>query len=345
MKSMTGKERGIAALKGLPFDKAPVIPIVGQAGGTMMGKTIYQHAHDPKLLAQCQVDLARKCGYDGIYIAADTWVNAEAIGFPWVEHPQDDPAGGMGTWIKTPEDLEKLRFPDPTKDGRWPLMCQAVRHAVEMAGDELLIVANFDQSPFSLACQLRDINEFMVDTLQNKEFAHKVLEYCAKAISQYAIALSKAGAHVLNTGDSSAGGSLIGGEWYEEFGFPYEKIVFDNIRKEVDTLITLHICGDSRTCIDKMLESGADGIEIDEFMDMNIAREKCADKMTVIGNVDPVFPILQGTPEQVKEKCRVCLDAFKDSNRFILSSGCAIAPATKPENLTAMVEVRDEYYK
>ena len=49
---MTGKERGLAALRGEPHDRPPVIPIVGQAGGTLCGRTIYEHAHDPQLLAE-----------------------------------------------------------------------------------------------------------------------------------------------------------------------------------------------------------------------------------------------------------------------------------------------------
>jgi uroporphyrinogen-III decarboxylase len=83
-------------------------------------------------------------------------------------------------------------------------MLSAVRTAVELAGDELLIIANFDQSPFSLAGQLRDVNQFMIDLVENRELAHRLLAFCAEAVSAYAVALAEAGAHVLNTGDSMA---------------------------------------------------------------------------------------------------------------------------------------------
>ena len=340
---MTGKERGLAALRGEPHDRPPVIPIVGQAGGTLCGRTIYEHAHDPQLLAECQIECARRFGFDGIYIAADTWVNAEAIGFPSVEHPPDQPAGGRGTWIESIEHIESLELPDPLTSGRWPLMVEAVRIASEMVGDELLIVANFDQSPFSAACQLRDIGQFMLDVHDDDDLVHPLLDYCARAVSKYAIAMAEAGAHVLNTGDSSAGGSLIGGIHYERLAFPYEKKVFEEIRRHVDVPISLHICGDSRTCIEKMVQTGADAIEIDEFMDVGIARQHCGDDVTVIGNIDPVDPLLRGTPEEVKTKCIKCLEEFEDSNRFILSSGCAISPENPPETLAAMGEAVDDY--
>ncbi len=168
--SMTGKQRALAAFRGEPQDRVPVIPIVGQAAATFCGVPIREHAHDARTLARCQIECARRFGYDGVYIAADTWVNAEAVGFPHMEHPPDAPACGHGTWIESVEQIETLELPDPKRSGRWPLMVEAVRHAVELAGDELLIIGNFDQSPFDLACQLREINRFMIDLLENREF-------------------------------------------------------------------------------------------------------------------------------------------------------------------------------
>ena len=110
----------MAALRGDPHDRAAVIPIVGQAGAAYCGITVREHAHDPATLARCQVECARRFGYDGVYISADTWVNAEAIGFPNVEHPVDAPARGRGTWIESVEQIDALKLPDPRRSGRWP---------------------------------------------------------------------------------------------------------------------------------------------------------------------------------------------------------------------------------
>lgn len=339
---MTSKERAWAALHGRPHDRTPVIPIVGQAAATFCGVSVREHATDAELLARCQVECARRFGYDGVYLAADTWVNAEAIGFPDIEQPDDAPARGHGSWIGSVEQIDALPLPDPERSGRWPLMIDAVRHAVRMAGDELLIIANFDQSPFSLACQLREINRFMLDLVDRPAFAHRLLEFCARAVARYALALGRAGAHVLNTGDSAAGGSLIGADYYREFAFPYEKQMFDAIRRELDTPITLHICGDASTCLRRMLDTGATGIEIDQMLDLTRARAVCGERVTILGNVGPVDPLLRGTPDDVGAACRRCLDAMAGSSRFILATGCAISPLTPPDNLLAMVQAARE---
>jgi len=315
-----------------------VIPIVGQAAAGFCGVSIRQHAHDARTLARCQIECARRFGYDGVYIAADTWVNAEAVGFPHMEHPPDAPACGHGTWLESVEQIDALELPDPRRSGRWPLMVEAVRQTVGMAGDELLIIGNFDQSPFDLACQLREINRFMVDLVENRGFAHRLLDYCAVAVSRYALAMAEAGAHVLNTGDSVASGSLVGPQIYAEFAFPYEKKVFETIRARFDTPITLHICGDTSTCISRMIETGATAIEIDHVMDLRRVRQVCGERVTAIGNVNPLDPLLSGTPDAVKAACRACLEAFAGSNRFILATGCAISPLTPPANLAAMAD-------
>jgi len=338
---MTGKQRALAAFRGEPQDRVPVIPIVGQAAARLCGVSIREHAQDPRTLARCQIECARRFGYDGVYIAADTWVNAEAVGFPNIEHPPDAPACGHGTWIESLKQLEELDLPDPKRSGRWPLMVEAVRQGVEMAGDELLIIGNFDQSPFDLACQLREINRFMVDLLENREFAHRLLDYCAKAVSRYAIAMAEAGAHVLNTGDSAASGSLVGPQIYAEFAFAYEQRVFEAVRARCDTPITLHICGDTSTCIERMIETGATGIEIDHVMDLRRVRQVCRERVTAIGNINPVETLLRGTPEAIKAAGRDCIEAFAGSNRFIFSTGCAISPLTPPANLAAMAEAVD----
>ena len=330
-------------MRGEPHDRVPVIPLVGQVGAIYCGVTIRQHAHDPVTLARCQVECARRFGYDGIYISADTWVNAEAVGFPQMEHPEDAPAYGRGTWIESVEQIDALKLPDPRRSGRWPVMVEAVRRAVELAGDELLIIGNFDQSPFDLACQFRGIERFMIDLVEAPEFAHRLLAFCAEAVTPYAVALAEAGAHVLNTGDSAASGSLIGPKFYTQFAFPYEKKVFDAVRASVDVPITLHICGDASTCLAKMIETGATGIELDYQVELADARRICGDRVTVIGNVNPVDPLLRGTPEQVRACCRECLDAFAGSDRFILATGCAVAPLTPPANLVAMVEAAREF--
>lgn len=58
-----------------------------------------------------------------------------------------------------------------------------------------------------------------------------------------------------------------------------------------------------------------------------------------MGNLDPVLVLRNGTPEMVK---RAAADAVSmvhahGRKRFILSSGCTLAPDTPPENVGAVI--------
>jgi len=339
---MNGKDRVLCALARKPHDGRAVVPIVGQAGAALCGVSIFTHAHDPAVLASCQVRCARRFGYDGVYISADTWVNAEAVGYPHVEHPPDGPAGGKGGWIETARDIEALSPPDPERSGRWPLMVRAVQEAVKLAGQDLAVIANFDQSPFSLASQLRGLERFLIDLEESPSFAHRLLEFCAEAVTRYAIALGRAGADVLNTGDSVAGGSVIGPALYEQFAFPYERRVISAVHEALGTPVTLHICGDATVCLERMVETGADGIELDSAVDASRARRTCEGRVAVIGNIDPVRVLLEGTADEVYARSREILEVFRGCDGFILSSGCALSPKTPPANISAMVRAARE---
>jgi uroporphyrinogen-III decarboxylase len=90
--------------------------------------------------------------------------------------------------------------------------CQSV-YSDPIHGEDVFIVACFDQSPFSLACALAGINELMMMLVTDPPFADGMLEPCIAHASAYAIALAEAGADMLSTGDSPAGMiGLEGGE-------------------------------------------------------------------------------------------------------------------------------------
>ena len=73
--------------------------------------------------------------------------------------------------------------------------------------------------------------------------------------------------------------------------------------------------------------------------DVVLARDVFNDRMTYIGNIDPVGVLAQGTPELVEEKTRELLKIFAGVPRFVLNAGCPIPAATPSENITAMMRV------
>ena len=63
------------------------------------------------------------------------------------------PMAGTGEpLVRSAADSTGLPPPDPLSQGRWPLMLDALRLIDAALGEEVFLVACFDQYPFSLAC-------------------------------------------------------------------------------------------------------------------------------------------------------------------------------------------------
>jgi len=65
-------------------------------------------------------------------------------------------------------------------------------------------------------------------------------------------------------------------------------------------------------------------------------------KIALIGNLDPVKIFLQSTPDEVAEATRSLKDNMKDTDNFILSSGCDILIDTPLENIEAFMKTTRE---
>ena len=61
-----------------------------------------------------------------------------------------------------------------------------------------------------------------------------------------------------------------------------------------------------------------------------------------MGNIDPSFPLVLGTPEQIDEAVKNLIEAT-NGYRHIISSGCAMGRNTPPENFKAFIKAARKY--
>ena len=87
-----------------------------------------------------------------------------------------------------------------------------------------------------------------------------------------------------------------------------------------------------------MLETGSDAFELDYKTDVRAIRRAHGDKVVLSGNIDPSGVLALGTPELVVQATQALLDAYRDSPRLIVCSGCALPPDTPEANLRAMID-------
>lgn len=169
--------------------------------------------------------------------------------------------------------------------------------------------------------------------------AASALDVATETLIRFGKACRDAGADVIHCGDSLASCDMISPQTYQQFALPYEQRVFQAWKEDGIEGSILHICGNSTRVLELYADTGADLIEIDHMVDLQVARQKIGQRVTLVGNVHTVDDLLQGTPQSVGAAAQHCIEQAGGGRNFILGSGCIVPRYTPIENLQAMVRV------
>jgi len=335
--SMSLKERTLTTIYFKKPDTVPIGLYEILVGAKLVGKPFGEVFIDGKLLAKSRLLFYEEFGQDIIDIGTGIATEAEACGCE-VEYPDN-----AAPWIKKPilydlKDVSNLKVPDPYKSRSMYANIEAVSILSKRVGEEVFIIGEADQGPFSLAGELRGMAKFYMDLIsdENHKFIHELLEYTSNVFKTYARAISKAGADAVGMGESSAGPDLISPEYYRKFAKPYEKKIIEELKKE-DILVAHHMCGNVDKIIDDFIDAGAPMIEIDEKTNLKLAKEKVRNKTTIIGSVSPIT-ITFGSKKEIEVEIIKNLEICMPNYGYVLTPGCVIGANTPIKNIKSFIE-------
>jgi uroporphyrinogen-III decarboxylase len=86
-----------------------------------------------------------------------------------------------------------------------------------------------------------------------------------------------------------------------------------------------------------MGRAGADIVDLDFLSPVGDARAAMGPNQVLLGNIDPVRVVRDGTPEQVERRLAEC--CRQAGERYIVGAGCEIPRGTPEENLMAMTRL------
>lgn len=337
-------ERTIRTLAFQPVDRVPVDLHNFMVTPRFMDvKDFADFFRNGEAMAEGQIKAWKRYGHDVLLIENGTAALAEACGVEVIYQEDSAPVASQPA-ISNLDEVKNLVVPDPYKDPLLSELLKATRIVVEEIGDQAYVIGRGDQGPFSLACEIRGMSEFLLDLALGEELdkVHQLLEFCLDVSERYCLAQIEQGAHATSIGDSPSGPDVISPDYYRQFAYPYVEKLAKRL-KEKDVTLAYHICGNATPIIDDMVNSGADIIEIDQKSDQVSVKKSAAGKATLLGPVDPSDVMAYGTPEMVEEKCLEALENLSPDGGFILGPGCALPPITPDENIDAMIEVAKKY--
>jgi uroporphyrinogen-III decarboxylase len=150
---MNSRQRVETVLRGETPDRVPVCLHNFWLAAKEAGVPLEQYLTQPEAAARVHLCAVEKYGYDCILIDLDTTMLAEAMGAKRDCTP-DEPGHIAAPAINSLGEAGRLKPVNPQRDGRIPVLLEAVRIMAREVGDRIAIRANADQGAFSLACHI-----------------------------------------------------------------------------------------------------------------------------------------------------------------------------------------------
>jgi uroporphyrinogen decarboxylase len=227
-----------------------------------------------------------------------------------------------------------------------PHRFKTLEKALERYGDRRGVVLNL-RDGFSDMRDLLGYENALMTLLTDKKYYNdlmrRVVEY---NLTLAALAVKRYGIQIVGTTDDVATGRgvLVRPKVYTEMIFPHFKEVMQGYRS-LGLIVIKHSDGDIRPYLDLWLEARIDCLDpIDPGggLDMGEIKKQYGNRICLKGNIDCTGYLCDGTPEQVAEEVRLCIEKGGRAG-LIVSSSNTIHRGVKPENFQAMLNAIRHY--
>ena len=304
------------------------VPLMGYPGAELTRTSLKQNEFNWGVHFWSIAELADQLNPDAMFFMMDLSIEAGALGFP-IRYPlQESPSVEMHL-VKTEADLEQFMAVDILKDARVNATLQTMRL---MADNLSPLKGGYCIGPFTLAGLLMGASEAAIATLDNPSLLHKVLQFGANVITRYAVSLVDHGADMIAILEPTA--VMLSPGQFEEFSGAYVR----PISRAVHAISILHVCGDTTHLVEKMCETGVEGLSLDSRVDFPAVAPRLKNEVALIGNLDPVRTMRDMAADGVAAETRLFLEKTRGIRNLIVSTGCDLPQDTPIENIRVMIE-------
>ena len=330
-----GKQILLDAFRNKKAERVPWVPFVGCHGGALIGVPADEYLKSTEHIVRGAKEAIKRYQPDGIPIAFDLQIEAEALGceLNWAE---DNPPAVIGHILEK-KSLHELNNIDENS-GRIPIVLEAVRKL--KSEDEDVAIYGLVTGPFTLALHLQGTQIFM-DMFDQPAKVNELMLFTQRIAAQVSSMYLDAGCDIIALVDPMT--SQISPDAFREFVTPSAKFVFDEIRAR-KALSSFFVCGHAQRNVEAMCETGPDNVSVDENIPLGYVKEVCQKfGISFGGNLQLTVVLLMGDEEAAQRNALECMRIGGDTG-FILAPGCDLPYGVPPENLEAIAKlVHDPY--
>ncbi len=292
----------------------------------------------PELAAEVTVQPVDILGVDAAIIFSDILVIPEAMGMHLEMIESQGPK--LHNPIRTREDVEALKIPDPEKSLRFVM--QALEAAKRTLGRRVPLIG-FSGSPWTLAAYMiegsggKEWKYTKQMMLNQPELMKELLEKIAESVRLYLEAQLAAGADAVQIFDTWGG--ILTPDHYKRFSLEYMHRIVSKLHRNGQPVIVFS--KGANHSLKEIADIGADVVGLDWTIDMADAREQVGEKVALQGNLDPSS--LYAAPDVIRSEVKSILKKFGKGGGHVFNLGHGIFPDVPVEHAKAFVQaVKDE---
>ncbi len=308
--------------------------------------------YDERILEAFDIDI-RRVFFDPLHDLApineeesefvDPWGTVYLTGPNYV-HPSGPPL----VEVTTVAGLRDYPWPRPEQFGRLAGLKEQARHLYQDTDYAVsLRRPGIRGGLLDQACNLRGMEQFMMDLALEPDYARALLEILAEVYAGvYALALQEVGpyVHLVETQDDLGAQQqpLISPASWRELIKPSQKHIFDTIRQHApNAKIVFHTDGNVYPLIPDLIEIGVDVLNPIQpsarQMDSAQLKKEFGDRLCFHGAMD-VQTVLPRDEATVRADVRTRIRALGEGGGFILAPCNHIQHDIPPQNVVAMYE-------
>ena len=179
--------------------------------------------------------------------------------------------------------------------------------------------------PISAAHSVRGAQNILRDVIRAPEQLMKLLDYMVECNLAFVKAMYETNGISCGIGDPMASSTLINPKQFQRMIFPSLQKLVDGIYKITGEKPSLHICGKSKDNWESIKTLNISTYSLDNCEDLEEAKKVFGDKILLIGNVDPVSVVRNGTIEEIHEHVLLGIEKAGDSPAgYFVATGCDI---------------------
>jgi len=267
-----------------------------------------------------------------------TYRQADGFGAPYtlLSHPLAD---------ATLEQLLSYPWPDPLAPARFEGIAE---EAAALRNCPYAVVGNLGWTEiFGMAWYLRGFENFMMDLVVNRDFAHALLRRVTDyQKARYARFLDLAGDAldvILFADDMGSQSNLfISPHTYSEIIKPYHGELFELVRSRTKAQIMFHSCGSIVKLLDDFVEIGLsilNPVQVSaDGMNTAALKQRYGRQIAFWGAIDTHRVLPTGSPKDVRAEVRRRVADLGNGGGYVVAPVHVIQADVPPENITALCE-------